>query len=313
MIARRRLIALSAGLSGLVTPFPVVAQSAECSSSNTVGDFIVVAGPLVSTIHPRWWSNDLYFRIRGGSSPDFAVIFRGSTTPISDVDFRVRFDFDGGAVRHEAFGSGFDLQASERSGIGFGNEDDEILIGLAQRHRTVTISFANLRTNQTSTSAEISLNGLSSGLELAAQERSRLRGIEECAPPPSGACFLTTACTETLGLADDCVELRTLRAFRDRSLARSANGRALVAHYYEVAPVILARLPAVHRDRILRTVYGRFVLPSVLAARLGLGGLARRIYMAGTLTLLRLYAPDELTARQPQLVALFGERAGRAL
>jgi hypothetical protein len=55
-------------------------------------------------------------------------------------------------------------------------------------------------------------------------------------------CFITTAVCEFKGLPDDCLELRTLRAFRDQHLLSSAAGRALVAQYYAIAPAIAERL-----------------------------------------------------------------------
>ena len=44
---------------------------------------------------------------------------------------------------------------------------------------------------------------------------------DKCTPPAKG-CFLTTACCEVLGLADDCFELRTLRRYRDEVTRRDA-------------------------------------------------------------------------------------------
>ena len=55
-------------------------------------------------------------------------------------------------------------------------------------------------------------------------------------------CFITTAVCEFRGLPDDCLELRTLRAFRDQYLLSSAAGRGLVAQYYAIAPAIAERL-----------------------------------------------------------------------
>ena len=49
-------------------------------------------------------------------------------------------------------------------------------------------------------------------------------------------CFLTTAACEHRGLPDDCFELSTMRAFRDRVLLETCAGQAMVKHYYEIAP-----------------------------------------------------------------------------
>ncbi|MEM1197138.1 MAG: CFI-box-CTERM domain-containing protein [Pseudomonadota bacterium] len=96
-------------------------------------------------------------------------------------------------------------------------------------------------------------------------------------PPRVGApCFLTTAAVETIGLHDDCWELRTLRRFRDDWLAKQADGPTDIARYYEQAPAVADRLRADPR-RLVR-LYFTGILPSALAARIGLNHFARRIY-----------------------------------
>lgn len=55
-------------------------------------------------------------------------------------------------------------------------------------------------------------------------------------------CFITTACTELMGLPNDCFELATLRGFRDEYLFHRAGGRALIAEYYRIAPEIVQRI-----------------------------------------------------------------------
>lgn len=71
---------------------------------------------------------------------------------------------------------------------------------------------------------------------------------EECprykAGTSSGGCFLTSACTEAKGLADDCYELTMLRAFRDEYLVKQKSGKAEIAHYYITAPKIVETINA---------------------------------------------------------------------
>lgn len=55
----------------------------------------------------------------------------------------------------------------------------------------------------------------------------------------SGGCFLTTACTEAKGLPDNCIELETLRHFRDNYMMNTPDGKADIAHYYKMAPSIV--------------------------------------------------------------------------
>ena len=101
---------------------------------------------------------------------------------------------------------------------------------------------------------------------------------EQKCEPPEG-CFITTACCETLGLADDCFELRTLRRYRDEVLAKRPAGVEQIAAYYRLAPLILARLPQEARGRRLRSLYARYILPAALAAKCGLNTLAYRLYV----------------------------------
>jgi len=55
-------------------------------------------------------------------------------------------------------------------------------------------------------------------------------------------CFITTACVEYYNLPDDCMQLSTLRMFRDTYLRQTDNGRKLVEAYYKVAPKLVAKL-----------------------------------------------------------------------
>jgi len=96
---------------------------------------------------------------------------------------------------------------------------------------------------------------------------------------PSSTCFLTTATVDSIGLADDCWELRSLRRFRDTVMMGTDEGRAMVDHYYATAPAIVAGInrQADAKATWLRT-YWTGILPSAVATRLGLNRLALRIY-----------------------------------
>jgi hypothetical protein len=91
-------------------------------------------------------------------------------------------------------------------------------------------------------------------------------------------CFLTTACCELIGLADDCFELRTLRRYRDEVLATSPGGRDDIERYYALAPAILASMRRNKRERELLRLYFTHILPSALLSYLGLNRAARRLY-----------------------------------
>jgi phosphoglycerol transferase MdoB-like AlkP superfamily enzyme len=58
------------------------------------------------------------------------------------------------------------------------------------------------------------------------------------------------------------------------------SGTNEIAAYYELAPLILARLTGETSAARLCLVYARYILPAALAARLGLNALAYRLYVA---------------------------------
>lgn len=67
---------------------------------------------------------------------------------------------------------------------------------------------------------------------------------EDRSSSSGSGCFLTTACVEYKGLADDCEELTKLRAFRDNYLKTTEEGKAVVEEYYRVAPQIVEKVNA---------------------------------------------------------------------
>jgi hypothetical protein len=135
---------------------------------------------------------------------------------------------------------------------------------------------------------------LRQGLAWASERKTALAALaaEQKCEPPEG-CFITTACCEALGLADDCFELRMLRRYRDEVLAARPGGASDIAAYYVLAPLILARLPRETRGKRLRSIYARYVLPSALAASLGLDRLAYRLYRRMIDELAAEFAPEQ--------------------
>ena len=134
---------------------------------------------------------------------------------------------------------------------------------------------------------------LRAGLAWASERKTALAELaadDKCVPPEG--CFITTACCEALGLDDDCFELRALRRYRDEVLAKRPGGAGDIAAYYELAPLILARLPHEAREMRLRSLYARYILPAALAARLGLNALAYRLYVLMLDELVRVFAPE---------------------
>lgn len=85
-----------------------------------------------------------------------------------------------------------------------------------------------------------------------------------------GGCFVTTACVEQLGLADDCHELELLRHFRDSFLLSTKDGKEAVTQYYDIAPRIV---DAIHRSKNsgeeLEYVFNAWIKPSVILVENG--------------------------------------------
>jgi hypothetical protein len=97
-----------------------------------------------------------------------------------------------------------------------------------------------------------------------------------------GGCFITTACTEFMGLDDYCHELVTLRRFRDKHMFTSFDRVKQVMWYYENAPKIVTKLKA--RDDaedVFTTMYHDYILPSVEAVDAGEMDKAAAIYETG--------------------------------
>lgn len=139
---------------------------------------------------------------------------------------------------------------------------------------------------------------LRKALDWASERKTALaeQFAEDKCTPPEG-CFITTACCEVLGLDDNCFELATLRRYRDFVLLKRPGGVAAIALYYELAPSILAHLPEGVRASRLRSVYARYILPSALAAHLGLDALAYRLYGGMLKELVRDFAPERRLTR----------------
>lgn len=58
----------------------------------------------------------------------------------------------------------------------------------------------------------------------------------------SSGCFITSACIEAFGLPDNCIELETLRKFRDEYILNLPQGNSLIKEYYNNAPNIVSAI-----------------------------------------------------------------------
>jgi hypothetical protein len=83
-------------------------------------------------------------------------------------------------------------------------------------------------------------------------------------------CFLSTACVSARGLADNCVELTTLRRFRDQYLLSTPAGKQLVEEYYRIAPAICTAIETrADAGRVYDHLYRELVEPSVALVESG--------------------------------------------
>lgn len=79
-----------------------------------------------------------------------------------------------------------------------------------------------------------------------------------------GGCYLTTACTSSRGLADNCDELETLRAYRDSYLKNRPGGNEDINEYYKTAPIIVEKINlSPEADLIWNDIYENMVVPCV--------------------------------------------------
>ena len=103
-------------------------------------------------------------------------------------------------------------------------------------------------------------------------------------------CFLTSACTEALGLDDDCMELSTLRSFRDNWLANQPDGKEEIEKYYQIAPPIVQNI-RMHSNctQIFRSIYDELVVPCVHLIEDGRYEDAHILYRKKTVELMNAY------------------------
>ena len=104
------------------------------------------------------------------------------------------------------------------------------------------------------------------------------------------SCFVTTACTSSRGLPDDCEELTVLRAFRDAWVRKRPGGEEDISRYYAEAPGVVSRVNA-REDAaaVWDKVYEEMVRPCVELIRNGKEEDAYALYRDWTLRLADLY------------------------
>lgn len=106
----------------------------------------------------------------------------------------------------------------------------------------------------------------------------------------SDGCFITSACVESMGLADDCDELQTLRALRDKRRLYDPKFDALVKEYYKVAPIIVEAIDASpNRKAKYAELYETMVKPCVAMVKENRENEAVELYTQTVLQLKQRY------------------------
>lgn len=89
-------------------------------------------------------------------------------------------------------------------------------------------------------------------------------GYDNAKESSKKGCFLTSACVDFAGLDDNCEELSELRRFRDTFVSSMPGGTKMIAEYYRLAPVIVARIQkSLDRDSALKETL--FTIRNVVA------------------------------------------------
>lgn len=109
----------------------------------------------------------------------------------------------------------------------------------------------------------------------------------------SSGCFVTTACVEHMGLADDCEQLSILRLFRDKLVEGDAVFREQVLEYYRNAPKIVEKIMASdNKDELLDNLYNELVLPCVQLLKDNKEEEAKLHYIGTFKSLTKKYIPE---------------------
>ena len=105
-----------------------------------------------------------------------------------------------------------------------------------------------------------------------------------------GFCYITTAVCETLYKEDDCVELRTLRDYRDQYLLSTTEGEKIVDSYYNIAPTIVNRInKEEHSMKIYKEILTTYIQPCLRLIEMGMNEECKKVYSDMVLTLEKKY------------------------
>ena len=105
-------------------------------------------------------------------------------------------------------------------------------------------------------------------------------------------CFITSACCEHKGLADDCVLMQKLRGFRDTYIKSLPDGEDVIKEYYDVAPGIVSAINAREdKDAVYEDIYSTLLKAEKMIDRKE-NEEAYTLYRDMVVSLKKTYTPD---------------------
>ncbi|GHT58055.1 hypothetical protein FACS1894109_11530 [Spirochaetia bacterium] len=107
----------------------------------------------------------------------------------------------------------------------------------------------------------------------------------------NGSCFITTAVCKTMTKPDDCVELETLRNFRDTFMMETPGMHDEVHEYYHIAPQICRAIEKTEDSgaKVYSEIWKKYLEPAVEAVNAGKKQEAHDIYRGMVLDLKAQY------------------------
>ena len=93
-------------------------------------------------------------------------------------------------------------------------------------------------------------------------------------------CFITTAVCQNFGKPDNCYELMAFRNFRDTWLINQADGKNLIAQYYEIAPKIVKKINCLpNAAKIYKNIWSEYLQPSLNLIEADENSACKKIYV----------------------------------
>lgn len=119
-------------------------------------------------------------------------------------------------------------------------------------------------------------------------------------------CILTTVSCRSIGLPDDCFELRMMRRLRDRYVSKSPEGQGVIEAYYATAAFLLERTNLSQDEFYLTNLYFRYILPASALIWLRCERVAYPLLLKMVREIERRYLPPAIQLFQPHRLSNIG-------